>query len=237
MKLAELSFACYVYSNMTGYDKSYTRFLDATTRPRFDLDQPQHQKALLKWLNAWGCRQFALAHHKLAAKEIWEWFRASDPKMFSTDLTLLSLSDKDLMVVEQAFDQLAARTASLKRRKKGREYPVEIGPTGASKILFALRPLSLIPWDDAIRKQFKSDGSGRSYVDYLRRAKDDLRELEQDCERNGYKLADLPSLLGRPNPSLVKLVGEYYWVTVSGDCPFPSERDIKLWTTVVATQS
>lgn len=230
MKLAELSFACYVYSHMTSYDGSYTRFLGAT-RPRLDLAQSQHRRDLLKWLNAWGCRNFALAHHELAAKEIWEWFRASDVKKFSADLTLLSLSNKDLMVVEREFDQLAARTASLRRRKKGREYPVEIGPTGASKILFALRPLSLIPWDDAIRKQFRSDGSGRSYVEYLRRAKNDLRELEQDCRRNGYKIADLPDLLGRPNPSLAKLVGEYYWVTESQGCRFPSERDVQLWTT------
>lgn len=230
MKLAELSFACYVYSHMTDYDESYTRFLN-DTRPQLDLNQRQHRMALLKWLNDWGCRQFSIAHHELAAKEIWQWFRASDPQMFSADLTLLSLSDTDLAVIERAFAGLVGRTASLRRTKNRSESCVAIGPTGASKILFALRPLALIPWDDPIRKRFNYDGSGRSYVEYLRRVKNNLRELEQDCKSKGFKLADLPSLLGRPSPSLVKLVDEYFWVTVSRSCSFPSEKDILLWTT------
>jgi hypothetical protein len=228
MKLAELSFACYLYLNTTAYDRSYTRFL-RDTRNQLDFSRRQHREALLKWLNAWGCRQFAKDYHEQASDEIRDWFRASNSKMFSANLTLPSLSGKDLAVVEETFEALVRRTASLKKRN-GREHRVDVGPTGASKILFALRPLALIPWDEAIREGLRHDGSGRSYVDYLRHAKDDLRELERDCQKKGHELPDVPGLLGRPNPSLTKLVGEYYWVTVSQRWPMPSEADIRLWT-------
>jgi hypothetical protein len=230
MKLAELSFACYIYSYMTDYDDSYNRFVDAVHH-QLNLSQQQHRMALLKWLNEWGCRQFSLAHHELAAKGIWDWYRANEPRMFSADRTLLSLSDTDLAVVEQAFNELVGRTASMRRTKNRRESCVEIGPTGAAKILFALRPLALIPWDDPMRKWFHLNGSGRSYVDYLHLVKDNLRELEQDCEKRGHRLSDLPRLLGRPSQSLTKLVDEHFWVTISRKCPFPSEKDILLWTT------
>ena len=230
MKLAELSFSCYVYSHMTDYDDSYNRFVDAT-RPQLSLSQQQHRTALLKWLNEWGCRQFSLKHRKLAEEEIWDWYRASEPRMLSAERTLLSLSDTDLAVVEQAFDGLVGRTASMRRTGNRRESRVGIGPTGAAKILFALRPLALIPWDDPMRKWFHFDGSGRSYVEYLHLVKDNLRELEQDCEKRGHRLSDLPKILHRRSQSLTKLVDEHFWVTISRKCRFPPEEDISLWKT------
>jgi hypothetical protein len=187
--------------------------------------------SLLKWLNNWGCRQFAIEYHTLASHEIWIWYQENVTRMFPADVTLLSLSNEDLAQVEQAYDQLISRTASRRTMRNGNEISVEIGPTGASKILFALRPLALIPWDDPIRKRFGLDGSARSYTSFLRNVMTNLNELEQTCGEKGYTITDLPNLLGRPTSSIAKMIDEYFWVTITRGCPVPPEDEILRWAT------
>jgi hypothetical protein len=228
MKLGELAFACYIYGRMSDYDSSYRRLVDAT-RPRLDLRSKQHLLALLKWLNEWGCRQFAKEHHDLAAQEIGEWHKEIGHKLFHTDKTLLSLTDDDFMLVEQAYVGLIGKTASYRNSSKGRKVRVEVGPTGAAKILFALRPNALIPWDDPIREELRLDGSAHSYRVYLGIAKDYLDGLTQACKENGFELTDLPAVLGRAESSVAKLMDEFFWVTISRKCPAPSGVELKRW--------
>jgi len=230
MKLAELAFGCYIYSHMSDYDSSYVRFLEST-KPQLDLQLEHHRMSLLKWLNNWGCRQFAREHHMLASEEIRKWYQESGAQMFPADVTLLSLSNEDLAQVEQAYARLVSRTASRRRMNNDTETRVEIGPTGASKILFALRPLALIPWDDPIRKRFGVDGSACSYTKFLRNVRTILNKLEQSCEEKGYIITDLPNLLGRPTSSIAKMLDEYFWVTITRGCPVPPEDEISRWTT------
>jgi hypothetical protein len=187
--------------------------------------------ALLKWLNDWGCRQFSKHYHGLAAKEIGEWYEEAGVRLFPMDRTLLSLSNEDFALVEQAYDGLVARTASRRKRDNGHETNVTIGPTGTAKILFAVRPNALIPWDDPIREQFRADNSARSYINYLRAAKDHLEELSQECDKRGYNLSNLPRLLGRSTSSIAKMIDEYFWVTVSRRCPVPSGNELTRWAT------
>jgi hypothetical protein len=159
MKLAELAFACYIYTHMTGYDSAYRQLLQETS-PQLDLGLDAHQLAILKWLNKWGCRQFAEAHHSIAAREIGNWHQEFGARFFPVAKPIVSLSDDDFALVTRAYDNLASRTASL---KGGREIRHRVGPTGAAKILFALRPNALTPWDDAIREHLGLDGSASSY--------------------------------------------------------------------------
>jgi hypothetical protein len=177
MKLAELAFACYIYSHMSDYDSSYVSFLNSTT-PQLDLQLEHHRTYLLKWLNNWGCRQFAREYHTRASEEIRIWYQESGARMLPANATLLSLSNEDLAQIEQSYARLVSRTASRRRMNNGTETRVEIGPTGASKILFALRPSALIPWDDPIRKRFDADGSACSYTNFLRNVRTNLNELE-----------------------------------------------------------
>ena len=230
MKLAEIAFACYIYSHMSDYDRSYLRFVKETS-PQLDLRLRPHQMALLKWLNDWGCRQFSKDYHGLAAKEIGEWCEEFGARLFPMDRALLSLSDEDLALVEHAYDNLIARTASRKKRENGYETKVTVGPTGTAKILFAVRPNALIPWDEPIRERFGADNSARSYVNYLLTAKGHLEELSQECDKRGYRLSDLPQLLGRSTSSIVKMIDEYFWVTISRSCPVPSDDELMRWVT------
>ena len=73
MKLSELAFACYIYGQMSDYDSSYLHFLEATNHA-LDLKVAEHRIELLKWLNKWGCRQFAKIYYHLASEEIETWY-------------------------------------------------------------------------------------------------------------------------------------------------------------------
>jgi hypothetical protein len=228
MKLSELAFACYIYSRMTDYDRSYSELLKATNS-QIDIRIDGHRFALLRWLNSWGCRQFAIRYHDLASEGIRMWYEEFGDVIFSRDKTLLELSDSDISLIGTAYENLSQKTASRREIRKGVESNVMVGSTGASKILFALRPSALAPLDDPVRKKLKLDSSANPYINYLGVIKSILEELGEACERNGYSLSDLPNLVGRPNSSLVKLVDECFWVTISRKCPPPTSDDFVRW--------
>ena len=227
MKLSELAFACYIYGRMTDYDSSYRDFLRATgSMP--NLDFAGHRNALLKWLNRWGCRQFARDYHSLASEEIRAWYQRYRNLLFSPERTLPELMEQDFRVIETAFQELTERTASM-RHLRGKNAIITIGPTGAAKILFAIRPNALVPWDDPIREALRLDRDGESYAAYLGIVRTKLEELGNACVRNGHSLADLPGLVGRPESPLSKLIDEYFWVTVTRNCPTPPDHVLEQW--------
>lgn len=228
MKLHELSFACYVYAGMSDYDSSYNR-LRSETSPQIDLSIQEHQIALLGWLNDWGCRQFSKDHHALAANEISLWYNDFSPRFFSSQKMLSSLSNDELNFVQEAFGNLMHRTASMRKTRNKQISRIEIGPTGAAKILFALRPDALVPWDIQIRSDHELDGTARSYRSFLIIVREHLNELNIECEEYGINLENLPVLLGRPESSLVKLVDEFFWVTITRKCMPPSENLLRQW--------
>ena len=228
MKLAELAFACYIYGPMTEYDSSYSNRLEKT-KPQLDLNSEQHRKVLLKWLNDWGCRQFAIEYHGLASEEIRKWFQDVGNQLFSLDKMLLDLSDDDLASVRAAYAELVNRTASMRALRSGGKSRVKFGPTATAKILFAFRPNSMIPWDIPMRSGFQFDGSAGDYVNYLKFVRENLEELNDTCKRTGHNLSELPQLLGRPKSSLTKLIDEYFWVTVTRKCPAPTSQELIEW--------
>ena len=228
MKLAEIAFACHIYGPMTEYDRSYQQFLNIT-KPQLDLSQEQHCLALLKWLNDWGCRQFAIEYHKMAAEQLRTWFQDKVYRLVPCDLNLLDFTDDDFNSVTFAYAELVSMKACQRITRNGSLSTIEFGPTGTAKILFALRPNSLIPWDIPMRSKFKYDGSAEDYMDYLKFVRENLEELNNACIARGYSLTELPHLLGRPKSSLTKLIDEYFWVTVSRNCPAPSRQELNQW--------
>ena len=121
------------------------------------------------------------------------------------------------------------RPAGKRKLQDGALSVVTVGPTGTAKILFALRPNALVPWDYPIRAHFGLGGSAEDYAGYLRKARSELRELRADCARLGYAFESLPVRLGRPHSSLAKLVDEYFWVTITRKCPCPPADQLSEW--------
>ena len=228
MKVLQLAFACHVYGGMTGYDTSYLDFRSGVSTP-LDLSSAHERLQLIKWLNSWGCRQFAKAYHSKASSAIERWSTEYDSQIVSPSQDLMHLSDQEIDRTEAAFEALSDSFASERIGGANRKIKVRIGPTGAAKILFALRPKSYLPWDIPIRENLPERGQAFSYRTFLGRAKQELTELDADCSRLHINLENLPKQIGRSESTLAKLIDEYYWVTVSRKCPAPPLEEFQKW--------
>jgi len=231
LKLSQLAFACYLYGAFTDFDKSFSAFLNATN-DEVDLTISKHRNKLLTWLNSWGCRQFAVEYHDLASKEILSWYNEHKTNLPSSTTNLWELTESEFISVRTAFESLSKHTASL-RETKNNKYSVSIGPTGASKILFAIRSKALIPWDAQIRQDLKThfncEQDGELYIAYHREVMKMLEKLKQQCKSHGLKFINLPKILNRPNSSIPKLIDEYHWVTITNNCHAPSSEIFQRW--------
>jgi len=227
MELSELAFACYIYERIGGYDESLYKFRE-NTKPNLDIRKPEHRIELLKWLNKWGCRQFAKEYHILASKEIKCWYEECNNLIFLKDRCLLELSENELESASKAYLKLTNKIAS-KKKVKNKELNIRIGATGAAKILFALRPKASIIWDGKIRKKKCLDESSTSYKNFHLLVKNMLEEIRESCLRNDFNISDLPKKVGRTKSSLVKLIDEYFWVTITRNCPAPTRCELERW--------
>ncbi len=104
-----------------------------------------------------------------------------------------------------------------------------VGATGAAKILHALRPRVLPPWDDPIRAALDLDGSRDGYLAFLLDVQSNVRRVEAEAAALG--ITDIPKALGRPASSLPKMIDEYYWVTLTRGHVPPSEEELTTWST------
>ena len=218
MQLSELAIAVYLYECFTGYDKSYSEFIDLIGS-HCALEKPAVREALIKWLNKWGCRQFALKHHTLASKQLLKWHREFGECLPSPRANLWELTDANIEGLRGMFDALANASASIRRYKSGTSR-VRVGRTGGAKILFALRPKIFPPWDDPIRREGGYMGQN-GYIQFLKDTRAVILDLKRQCDLNRISILDLPTKLNRPQSTVPKLIDEYYWVTITKGCTLP----------------
>jgi len=227
VKLYELAYICSIYEGVAQFDVTYLAFLDETTGG-LDFSEPSHRHALLEWLNKWGCRQFAIGYHELASESILGWARQWGPELPDRLATLDRLSDEDVQRAGEAYTDLSGRLAS-RRTREGKTYDVQVGPTGAAKIMFAARPRAFPPWDDAIRQKRGYDGSQRSYCKYLVEVREQVQQLCIEGAELGISAEDIPCRVGRPRSTLPKLIDEYNWVTLTRGITPPKPHEIAEW--------
>ena len=222
--LCDLAFACWVFGSVLDFDKSYRRLLEAVDSA-LDLDNSEHRRALLKWLNEWGCHQFARKDHSRAAREVLSWHNEFGDALPRAGRHLWQLDDAEVTAAVDAYAELSSRIASL---RAGR-LPVRFGPVGAAKVLFALRPRAFPPWDAPIQHEFGYDGSPESYRRFLQHVVAVLRNLAPACRQNGFDLPELPARLDRELATPVKVIDEYYWVTITRRCKLPPPEVVEEW--------
>ena len=220
IRLSHLAFACYVYIGMTNYDKTYKEFLDKTS-PIFDMQNASHRAVLLKWLNDWGCRQFELNSHDKISEKLGSWFTNYRGTSFETK-KLIDLSNEEVTDAAKVYYALEKLRIPCSRGEK------TVGPTGASKILFAMRRDSYPIWDNAMRKVYRNRGCS-TYEEYMKQSREELKELSEECQRHGVELSELPSRLNREGESLLKLLDEYRWVFITRGLLRPSVKDFRDW--------
>ena len=182
----------------------------------------------MKWLNDWGCRHLSEDQHDVASNSILNWYQGDGASLFINKKPIWDLGDHELEVAAWAYGSLKDKTGAW-RVRKGRELEVHIGPTAASKILFAIRPRALMPWDEAMRISFDCDGNPESYSKYLKIIRDLTSHIGVLCRDKGFQIGDLPGKLGRSNSTVLALVNEYIWVTETREVELPASYILARW--------
>lgn len=227
MTLCKLALASTMYDSLTPFNHSLA-LLNSTTGGSIDLTNQMHRVALLKWLNDWGCRHLSKDKHDVASNSILNWYQVDGASLFTNKKPLWDLGDHELEVAAHAYGSLKDKMGAW-RVRGGRKLEVNIGATAASKILFAIRPKALMPWDEAMRVAFKCDGSSESYSRYLKIIRNLTSHIGDLCRDKGFQIDDLPQKLGRPNSIVLALVNEYIWVTETRKVKLPSSRTLAQW--------
>jgi hypothetical protein len=212
---------------MTGYGASLDRLRSSIGAGNdLDLTSEDHRLALLRFLNAWGCRNLVTDWHPLALTELQSWYSRAHEQLDGFNgmgLTLDSNSRHDLI---DMFDDLSTRTIA-HRRANGRDVLVSFGPTATSKTLFVLRPALFVAWDGAIRETLGYRGDGRSYARFAEDLREKIEESKRQARLGGLDLESLPKRLGRPSyTTLAQLFGEYYWITQTRRVSLRSQEEI-----------
>jgi len=225
--LCKLALASTMYDSLTPFNYSLA-LLNSTTGGSIDLTNPAHRIALMKWLNDWGCRHLSENQHEVASHSILNWYQVDGASLFTNEKPLWELGDHELEIAAHAYGSLKDKTGA-RRVRGGRELEVHIGATAASKILFAIRPKALMPWDEAMRISFECDGSPKSYSRYLKTIRNLTSHIGVLCRNKGFQIDDLPKELGRPNSTVLALVNEYIWVTETRKIELPSSHTLAQW--------
>lgn len=112
--------------------------------------------------------------------------------------------------------------------------------TAAAKTLHALRPDTLPMWDAAIKNWFIDENAiskqtaSQTYSNFLRYVAEEISALEAEVIGLGHCLADVPHLVQGPHlvdgdRSLVKLVDEFHWITITGKHVVPTRDVLEQW--------
>ena len=225
--LSKLALASTMYDSLTPFNDSLGR-LNKATGANIDLTNYAHRISLIKWLNDWGCRHLSEDQHDVVSNSILNWYQVDGASLFANTKPLWDLGDHELEETATAYGSLRDRTGAW-RIRGGRKLEVHIGATAASKILFAIRPKALMPWDKAMRISFECDGSPKSYLGYLKTIRNLTSHIGVLCRNKGFEIDDLPKELGRPNSTVLALVNEYIWVTETRKIELPSSRTLARW--------
>jgi hypothetical protein len=219
MDLNELASACYLYNTKTNFDCSYITFLNLIDNS-LDLNKPKHRKALLVWLNSWACRQFIIDYHEFASEQILDWHTNLKSLIPAKSKNIWELTKNDFNKIKILYDTLANTPVS-KKYRNNKEMVNHAGPTGAAKILFALRPKTLILWDIPMRRYFNHGENGYTYIKYIKKVNEVINDLIVQCENNNFTIEELPKKINRPYSTIPKLIDEYNWVTITKKWKLP----------------
>ena len=216
MTINELKIACYLYERFTDYDKGYRNLRSIDM---MDLNKREHIIKLLEWLRSWGCRQFKTDDTEMSIKYLTDWYSNDSKFLPDFGLHLLDGNRIQLDITTDIFNRLQSTKIS---ERYNSTSDVTVGPVGAAKILFALRPNFYSPWDRPICQNKGYPLDGRGYIRYLKDIQETLEGLQKECKVMGIELNDLIKITNRPISSLPKLIDEYNWVTITNKC-IPSE--------------
>lgn len=192
------------FAGYTAAERSWERLLLATG-PWVDPALAAHRRALLTWLNAWGCR---LRYPREGEPDVFcaetgAWWERWRDRLPGRDAALAQLGDAEIDAVGECYADLAAMRAAPGSR------PRSLGPTAATKMLHALRPRALMPWDAAIADALHGARTADAYRAHLRLGRQWARRLLSEA---GLGEEALAVQLGRPGRPLAKMLDDYCYL-------------------------
>lgn len=220
MTLYELAYACRLYRDQ--FDAAYDQMREAMGQNP-DLASQAQQDTLMRFLNDWGCR-IAEKNFPILKMRLQQWAAMWVTQLPDVGRDIRTLDESERAKMGAAYEALLHLGAGL-----------HFQDTAAAKTLHALRPLVLPIWDAKIkgwfidRYGFSKRRAGQVYSDFLHHIADEISDLEVDVVRLGYSLGDISKLVHGSRGSLVKLVDEYYWVTVTDGRAIPTRVQVEQW--------
>jgi hypothetical protein len=203
--LADLRETSAIFTSFGDVDRA-TRELEAATHPALDLANPGHRDALLRWLNAWGCRiRMPRAGEPTPFQDsigAWwaEWGGALPTR------PLARLDETDIARLGAAHEALSALPVTAGDTVR------TLSSTAAAKALFAIRPRTVVPWDAAIAVAMHGARDGEAFARRQRLGRDWARAL---LHGTGLTETKLSAAAGRPGVPLAKLLDEYCYVRIT----------------------
>ncbi len=199
--LTTLRAAVTEFGGYTAPDKSWAALL-AATGPGIDLSLAAHRVAAHRWLNAWGCR---IRYPRDGEPQVFDqglavWWDRWHTALPEHETRMGGLTDERIAELGDCFGDLTATPAAISR---------SLGPTAASKLLYALRPNSLMPWDDMIAQGLHGARDRAAYVAHLTLGRGWALDLLAEA---GTGEPELVAALDRPGSSLAKLLDEYCYL-------------------------
>ena len=208
MTLQELKITSFLTTSLFSFESSY----EEIAIKQFDQNLSNNDcKLIMKFLNDWGCRQFKKTNHNKASKSLINWHNKSFKILPNHSFCLIDQNDNKIKQYSQIFDSLKDSYASTDKRGTNKTF----GPVGTAKTLFALRKNMFPPWDNTIIKKLNLSPDGEGYINYLFLVKQELLNLKIECDKNNIELKQLPIILNNKYSSLVKLIDEYFWLTMT----------------------
>ncbi|GGL14323.1 hypothetical protein [Planomonospora parontospora] len=205
--LAALREAVAEFARFAGPERSWQHLLRETA-PALDLSVPAHPRALLAWLNSWGCR---LRNPRPGEPDVFgasvaAWWSRWAAHLPGPDACLARLTDAEIDRLGLCYADLAAAPATAGAR------PRSLGSTAASKALHALRPRAVMPWDAAIAERLHGARTPASYAAHLRLGREWALGV---LAESGLGEEALAAELGRPGRPLTKMLDDYCYLTFS----------------------
>jgi hypothetical protein len=181
----------------------------------FDATRPSHSLALLTWLNSWGCRipYPTEGETDLFGSGLRQWWADHGTFLPDPSVTLSELRNADIDRLRAGFVDLTAMPVGAAHR------PRRMGPTAASKTLYALRPRACMPWDDAIARHLHGGRDDEAYAAHLRLGRRWARDLRR---KTGLDEAALSAALGSPGRPLTKIFDDYCYLRFTRGLRLPS---------------
>jgi hypothetical protein len=226
----DLACSSYLYEAMTDYAGSLDQLRQGIgPEAALDLSEEKQRTALLRFLNAWGCRNLATDWHPLASGELKTWFLGAQEWLSALDGPPWTSDEVGRRRLPEVFDGLSQSIAAHTVRK-GQQLCVSFGPTATSKTLFILRPDLFTAWDGAMRGVCGYAGDGASYAQFTADVHAKIAESVRTCSGGRALLEALPKALNRPDyTTLPQMVGEYYWITLTRRVKLRSREQVAEW--------